>query len=65
MTAEIWLLTLGGQQWLWVEDGLHPQADRRFLARHPDAVNVTAQFSHALVAHLTDVAIEDPDELKS
>lgn len=62
MTAEIWLITLAGQPWLWVQDGLHPQQDRAFLRRHPDAVNVTAEFSHALVAHLTDVAIEEPDE---
>lgn len=65
MTAEVWLLTLGGQDWLWIQDGLNPRGDRAFLARHPEAVNVTAQCSEALVAHLTDVATEDPDELKS
>lgn len=65
MTAEVWLLALGGQQWLWIQDGLDDPADRAFLAAHPEAVNVTAAYSHALVQHLTDVAAEDPDELKS
>lgn len=61
MTAEVWLLALGGQQWLWIQDGLDDQADRAFLAAHPEAVNVTAAYSHALVQHLTDVAAEDPN----
>jgi hypothetical protein len=66
MTADVFIVVIGGRDWFWIMDGLNPRADRTFLNQHPEALLVTdAHTIPRLVQYLTGAAATPPDGLIS